>query len=502
MTLLKSKKDYYKSKYSETLTELNDYKKANTNLSYIRYTHPYLYKHILSLNEDIYNPNSKFGNRFNEDVVPIYMLLSMSGNYYTNLLHKYFGFPAIRTCQNFRKKMKEQYEIDESTFDGSIESIQKLMVLFLGDIEDRRCVISVDAAAVDAKITIHKDGNVEGLMNKLQLEKELVTKITQSADEFHKFYQQHQQEIIKYYFVFYVSMLNDQNKSFPVLLKKKTNGSADIDITSDLEILFYNCLDAGLQVVGISFDGDVSYLKYVEEMCNQIDKLEKLDLKCPLSTLFKEYCGPLIFEDLLHLVKCDRYRIVCGSRICPTLSKDEATFCREDFKDLNIKDYILDPSKSKKMDDNLPILLFSRENVEKAIQMERYDLLLSLLPSYLLINAVFSPDLTREQRVEQLTFGFSIVITYYNDYILYDFQNGLQSRNRMGGKNQFMTLYDPIWMKKYLSLTISLSKSLSDHHKIHLGALGTHFLEHFFGMIRRFCLSNDSAAAIQMQLKT
>lgn len=72
-------------------------------------------------------------------------------------------------------------------------------------------------------------------------------------------------------------MLNDQNKSFPVLLKKKTNNSADIDITSDLEIFFYNCLDAGLQVIGISFDGGVSYLKYVDEMCNQIDKLEKLD---------------------------------------------------------------------------------------------------------------------------------------------------------------------------------------------------------------------------------
>ena len=174
--------------------------------------------------------------------------------------------------------------------------------MFLGDIEDRRCTILVDAATVDAKINIHKDGNVEGLMDELQLDKELVTKITQNADEFHKFYQQHQQETIKYYFIFYVNMLNDQNKSFPVLIKKKTNGSADIDITSDLEIFFYNCLDAGLQVVGISFDGDVSYLKYVDEMCNQIDKLEEIDLKCYV---------PLIFEDLLHLEKCDRYRIAC-----------------------------------------------------------------------------------------------------------------------------------------------------------------------------------------------
>ena len=105
--------------------------------------------------------------------------------------------------------------------------------------------------------------------------------------------------------------------------------------------MFRDCI----QVIGLSFDGDVSYLKYVDEMCNQIDKLEK----CHLSTLFKEYYAPLIFEDLLYLVKWDLYRIVCKSIISPTLSKDWATFCKEDFKDLNIKDYVLDPSKSKKM---------------------------------------------------------------------------------------------------------------------------------------------------------
>ena len=33
-------------------------------------------------------------------------------------------------------------------------------------------------------------------------------------------------------------------------------------------------------------------------------------------------------------------------------------------------------------------------------------------------------DLTREQRIEQITFGFAIVCTYYNDYLKYDFEKG------------------------------------------------------------------------------
>lgn len=211
-----------------------------------------------------------------------------------------------------------------------------------------------------------------------------------------------------------------------------------------------------------------------------------------MSKLITKYKNPSIFEDPLHLVKCNGYRLLCGSKICPSLSKDEATFDKDAFKDLGIKDYILDNSKVEKIDDKLAILFFSRENIEKAIQMNRFDLLLSLLPSYLLLNAILSTQLTREQRIEQLTYGFLIVYTYYQDYLHYDFTNGLQRRTRNGGQNQFMTLFDPIWIRKYLTLTISLVITLSNPKSVHLGALGTHFLEYFFGMIRRFCDGNNS----------
>ena len=55
------------------------------------------------------------------------------------------------------------------------------------DTNDNRCVIAVDAAAVNAKLTVHKDGRIEGLMNELSIEKKLVDLITKNPDEFHKF---------------------------------------------------------------------------------------------------------------------------------------------------------------------------------------------------------------------------------------------------------------------------------------------------------------------------
>lgn len=97
-----------------------------------------------------------------------------------------------------------------------------------------------------------------------------------------------------------------------------------------------------MQVVGISFDGDASYLQYVDNMFQHIRKLPRLDLRCPLSGIIKEYVDVLIFEDMFHLVKCCRYRFVCGSDICPSLSSDQETFGLEDFRKIGIKDYILD----------------------------------------------------------------------------------------------------------------------------------------------------------------
>ena len=51
------------------------------------------------------------------------------------------------------------------------------------------------------------------------------------------------------------------------MLNEKTNGSANSEIAQLLEEVAINCIHSGLDVVGLSFDGYPSYLKYVNEMC-------------------------------------------------------------------------------------------------------------------------------------------------------------------------------------------------------------------------------------------
>lgn len=153
-----------KIKYSKIKEELKDFQNSNNILFNLSKKYPLLYRHIQSLNLVNDSDHSTNGNRFDPQLYPIYVLLSMSGKYYQTLLHNLFGFPCTKTCRNIKSKYKQQHGIDETIFNGSNESIVKLLNLFW-ESDDTRCIISVDAAAVNAKLTVHKDGRIEGLMN-------------------------------------------------------------------------------------------------------------------------------------------------------------------------------------------------------------------------------------------------------------------------------------------------------------------------------------------------
>ena len=66
-----------------------------------------------------------------------------------------------------------------------------------------------------------------------------------------------------------------------------------------------------------------------------------------------------------------------------------------------------------------------------------------------------------------------------------------QTSSKQRGTNKHMQIYDMNSLDKGLSLFYSLSVVISDAKPVHLGALGTHWLEHLFGNVRRLCNRND-----------
>lgn len=119
----------YKNKYIKKCSELQDFIEANSNIYKLSEYYPNLYRHIKSLNLPKDNENDskwKNGNRFDQDSYPLYILLSMAGEYYTDILHRNFGFPSSRQIRSMKHKYKLKYGITDEILDGSYESICKM----------------------------------------------------------------------------------------------------------------------------------------------------------------------------------------------------------------------------------------------------------------------------------------------------------------------------------------------------------------------------------------
>ena len=98
--------DDYKTKYQNTMNELHQFQKANATVHNLLKSYPYLYKHLAVLNfKDDDDDFLKIGIRFDEEMIPNYILLGVSGEYFTNLLHNFLGFPSMRNCRYLKKKI-------------------------------------------------------------------------------------------------------------------------------------------------------------------------------------------------------------------------------------------------------------------------------------------------------------------------------------------------------------------------------------------------------------
>ena len=246
-----------------------------------------------------------------------------------------------------------------------------------------------------------------------------------------------------------------------------------------------NVRACSVDMVGLACDGDPGYLKFVREIT---DSLECID---PMKALQEHnYTGLLVFEDLLHLAKCVRYRFICGSKLCPYPHASEVV-CVQDFEESGIVPWVLDSSQVRKMDDFLPLMMFTGENIFHALDIGKPSVSLCLLPVTLLISAVMETELTRKQRMNYLSQAWAMFWCYKQAYTKSLPHIPKQKERKMKGSNEAMAIYDKNTCDKALSLCYALSKVIADSRPVHLGALGTHWLEHFFGNVRRLCNRND-----------
>lgn len=126
-------------------------------------------------------------------------------------------------------------------------------------------------------------------------------------------------------------------KSFPIALIPKCSGNANKEIVENFKKIVENVKKI-VNVVGVAFDGDSGWLHLAKHSATTTKNLilqsllknEKIFSLDKYVILYDDknidQLPFLTFKDLLHLVKCFRYRLISGCGICPSVYSDENNF--------------------------------------------------------------------------------------------------------------------------------------------------------------------------------
>ena len=105
------------------------------------------------------------------------------------------------------------------------------------------------------------------------------------------------------------------------------------------------------------------------------------------------------------MLKCARYRLVNDTPKFCFFSDSIPSIFSKSFLDIGVPPYLMDYSKKKKMEDNLPRELFCFKYLYSSRNLNRIDLYFALFPFVMLQEGIFNDNLTNEERFECLEKG-------------------------------------------------------------------------------------------------
>lgn len=101
--------------------------------------------------------------------------------------------------------------------------------------------------------------------------------------------------------------------------------------------------------------GCLEYLFFVQHLYTLTLNRPDLQLEIITSISKQTNLERLIFEDLMHIVKYNRYRKVSGAFLCQSLYENNPSISQKSFIGNGIPLWIANNNRFAKMDDNLPL---------------------------------------------------------------------------------------------------------------------------------------------------
>ena len=414
-----------------------------------------------------------------------FTLLSFMGPHYYGLLHTTFLFPSYRTVQLYRNRIFDEIAPIESIFDGEIQNIMTIIEKCLPSDFNSKTILAIDAAYVTPYVSVHCDGTVSGLIEPQTICPHVANLLIESEKNFSTFISSHHQNLISAVFVLMLIPIDASHRAIPIFCIPAKHGTATITIREHVVSIIDFLLNHHIQIVGLASDGDHQYSSFSKDFMKFLFNDIHVKSEMMVTKLLNNFGKICHFSDPFHLVKRDRYRKVSKQSFIVDPWNQRSLYSVKDLMQLGIPDYILDAEQARKMEDSLPLKLFSKTVLGLILDRDDPKLFFAMLPSTLLMESIHSESLSREQRIDHLMIGASLMILYefYKKYIKKSIamSKGTDLHSIPNKYHCFTTE----WSNQYIMLALSIVALLYTESTVNLGSCGTHILEHYFGSIRR-----------------
>ena len=441
--------------------------------------------------QDLFNLNSK------EFSFYLYGLLSFLPKYWFNIIHSLFLLPARQTCIQKRKVLLENTVSIQRLSMTNDTNLLKKHILFhwmpnisfskipkfkLKNVfSDLRYCLAIDAAALSVNFGINfKTNKLIGTIP-MQDNQNQTTSIA----------------IAKYFFVLMLCPLDPNLK--PVVIKREftKSGLANKTELQMLKTAQLQLKQIGLEFIGNSSDGDRQYIQFPLAFYDKVSSSPNQFMSYPLLKALQIFKAKPWFQDVLHVIKCQRYNNLKGQMIRILASWKGCHVSKNDFESAfsQFSPNIMKDNQANKMDDGLVFLMF---NWVFDVSIMRNNIFFApiLLPFTLLLQVFYNRDesLNRTLRYHYLNMGAAIVFIQ-----LLSLKE--ETAEPLNTKKQEIYPISNETAIKYLLLAASLAPLFNDPRPFDLARCSSHLLEHFFGMTRKLCAGDNSEEKVDLCLE-
>lgn len=283
-------------------------------------------------------------------------------------------------------------------------------------------------------------------------------------------------------YVFKILPLDKNLKPIPIYICQTKNGTSNKEILKICENIIFQIEKSGKFIVDfVATDGDAAFDKKhnkafeiieinLNEDINFIEKLKKL-------SEYKHF--PV--SDFLHLLKNARSHLLNHLLMVDPESLKIINMSLFQ-KVTNITNAIDDRSSIASMKDSYAMEIFSWGTFEKLIANKQYESAFYVLPFCYMIQAVNSPSLNRDERLEL----FETAIKYFY-FQLKNVRKSLPTSffTSSYSSESLGTLFgEEIFIKRCINTCFALSLAMFKTQNISFSRVGTHNIENFFGKIK------------------